>query len=151
MEISNAPAVGKWSYTRPYPYIREHATGWLDLLIRRQQADLEYLKHADADGDTSTATPTPTASPFVVIRLQDKYIGDVSLTFEGISPGEAAVEKGWVLAYALHPEYWGRGIASAAVRTLLEWGAERMGADTVYAVSPGHSDGFAIADVPTRL
>ena len=50
------------------------------------------------------------------IELHDgKIVGDIGVNFDG--PGSRQVELG----YSLHPDWWGRGIASEAIGTLLSW------------------------------
>lgn len=90
-------------------------------------------------------------NPFSVIRADGAFVGDMALfpsdpgddtpvTVEqrrsrmpsARRAGEGAM---WAVAYALDPAFWGRGIGTAAVRTLLEWARAEMGVRRVEAVS----------------
>ncbi|RSH78048.1 uncharacterized protein EHS24_002503 [Apiotrichum porosum] len=131
-EISNFPDVGKWSYMRPYPYTVPDARIWFDLTVPSQKAAVALLKAnkeeaADVGEVSPASTPTPPLSviPFIVLRDKTgKYLGDASLTFE---------DDVWVIAYALNPSLWGKGVGTQMVKTLIEWGEESNGVKEVHA------------------
>jgi GNAT superfamily N-acetyltransferase len=76
-----------------------------------------------------------TAQPFVVLRHEDKYVGDFWLVQESLPMGEWEKGDAWVLAYALLPEFWGKGVGTAAVKTVIEWAEETLGVREIVAVS----------------
>jgi RimJ/RimL family protein N-acetyltransferase len=63
--------------------------------------------------------------PFTVVRRDGAYVGDLGLWRE----------DGWVVAYALDPAVHGRGVGTAVVGTVLEWGAAALRVRSVQAVS----------------
>ena len=42
------------------------------------------------------------------------------------------------LGYALHPDFWGRGLMTEAARELIRWGFEELGLSTIWC---NHYDG----------
>ena len=62
----------------------------------------------------------------VVERESGILIGSAGFTGRG-SPGEDE------LGYALHPDWWGRGLMSEAARELLRWAFEGRGLSAVWA------------------
>lgn len=124
MELCNEHEVGKWAHNRAYPFEEKHARKRFDGSIPPQTVAVAALR-ADPNAVVEVM-------PFTVIReaTTGRYIGDAVLRFEG--SGEERVA--W-LAYGLHPEFHGRGIAAAVVGAMLGWSKQGMGATKVQAVS----------------
>ncbi|MBS0213357.1 MAG: GNAT family N-acetyltransferase [Proteobacteria bacterium] len=70
----------------------------------------------------------------IALRDADALIGTVSL--HAIFPGQARADIG----YALHPAYWGRGLAREAVRLALRYGFDALGLRRIEAdTDPGNT------------
>lgn len=66
----------------------------------------------------------PAHSPFNVIRLGGRLIGDCDIF---------RTPDGWCIGYTLHSDYWGKGVATAAARALIAWGREHLGIAELHA------------------
>ncbi|KAL1407228.1 hypothetical protein Q8F55_006645 [Vanrija albida] len=114
--LGSHPAVGRWSHNRPYPFDPAAARQRLDTNVPAQAGAIAALR---ADPGARVAT-----TPFTVIRdAGGHYVGD--LVVRPTEPGGT-----WSAAYAVHPDFWGRGVGTAAVGAALDWargvGAERF-------------------------
>ncbi len=67
---------------------------------------------------------------FYAMELKEtgKVIGSIMLKH---LPDDEKVEIGW----HLNPDYWGKGYVTEAAEALLEYGFEKRGLDTVYAIT----------------
>jgi len=120
MELCNAPGVAKWSHGRPFPFTEESAQKRLAPMIPKQAETVALMRDGHA----------PKVNPFSVIRERatGRYIGDLAL-LEDYHSGR------WELAYALHPDFHSRGIATAVMRAILAWGKEHLEARKIECVS----------------
>ncbi|KAF8177911.1 acyl-CoA N-acyltransferase [Mycena galopus ATCC 62051] len=119
-----------------------------DLRVRwlmRERATVVALFAAYAEGNFRPAA----SSPFNVLRERkpdgsEEYVGQVTLGPMGPNAKRATpVNNAWEewrspqvfgIGAALHPEYHGKGIASAAVRLLLEeWAVPQIGCTEIHA------------------
>lgn len=85
----NDPRVYPWLEGPPYPYLRQHAEGYIKMVCREHTQTLEALR---VEGEGSSARQFHGSSPFLCIRevvaqdpetsdpLQDVFIGNVGLS-----------------------------------------------------------------------
>jgi RimJ/RimL family protein N-acetyltransferase len=78
-------------------------------------------------------------------RATGRFVGDVGLADlqRAIEPALDAPEMGWVLAPWAH----GRGLATEAVRAVLDWSAAHLGAPrTMCIIDPDNAASIRVAD-----
>ncbi|KAF8177885.1 acyl-CoA N-acyltransferase [Mycena galopus ATCC 62051] len=125
----------------PFPNPLINAQRWLV----RERATVVALLAANAEGNFRPAA----SSPFNVLRERkpdgsEEYVGQVTLGPMGPNAKRATpINNAWEdwrspqvfeIGAALRPEYHGKGIASAAVRLLLEeWAVPQMGCTEIHA------------------
>ncbi|THH10212.1 hypothetical protein EW146_g8443 [Bondarzewia mesenterica] len=160
VEILNDPRVYKWLYTPPWPYLPEHANGWIG--ATKSEADAVWKELVDTSVEDPDAPPKIVgACPVRAIREQKEdgteiFLGDCGFNlykFEEILDESAraqSVEENsareigdpkiiWQIGDYLKPSHHGQGIMSAVIATLMrEWMVPRMG---VRQVRPSIHDG----------
>ena len=105
VRYANNPKVAQHLRDRfPSPYTEHEADAWLD-----------YVQ-----------THTPRTS--FAIANEDTLIGGI-----GIELRKGVYRRSGEIGYWLGEPYWGRGIATLAVKTLTEWAFQELGLARVYA------------------
>jgi RimJ/RimL family protein N-acetyltransferase len=89
----------------PHPYRERDAHDWLSVALRQ-------------DPETNFA-----------IAVGGELVGTI-----GLQIGEDVYRHSAEIGYWLGEEYWGRGIATEAVRTVTEWGFENLGLVRIHAL-----------------
>ena len=101
-----------------------HREVWLNL---RDRFPHPYTL-ADAEAYLQRVVGTTTETSFA-LDVAGGAVGGISLMLgHDIERGSAEV------GYWLGPEYWGRGIMTAAVRAVVEYGLDRLGLIRIFAV-----------------
>jgi RimJ/RimL family protein N-acetyltransferase len=95
------PESARWT-TVPVPYLRDNAADFVKRRAPRQWADA-------------------TAALFVIADAEDRYAGTIDLRIDPKDP--ATAELGFMIA----PWCRGKGLATAATRTICAWGFEALG------------------------
>ncbi|KAL1407229.1 hypothetical protein Q8F55_006646 [Vanrija albida] len=121
VRVNNAPSVGRWFFSRPYPYSAGDARGHLAAALPSQTRAIAQLASGDAG---AAALPALTA----VRDAQGGYIGDV-----GLYPADGGTPAPYGLLYALDPGHHARGLGTAVVQTYLAW-LDALGLGHVEAV-----------------
>jgi RimJ/RimL family protein N-acetyltransferase len=88
----------------PHPYERHHAEAWL--------RDLQQMNPVTA----------------FAIASSEELIGGI-----GLHPQPDVMRRSVELGYWLAEPYWGRGIATAAVRAMVEWGFSNLDINRIFA------------------
>ncbi len=70
-------------------------------------------------------TSLPLTRFVYVIALDGRVVGNCELNLRGLAQGE--------ISYALHPDYWGLGLATAAARQLVGFGFEEHDRHRIFA------------------
>ncbi len=115
-----------------------------------QQSDIDYLAELDSDPDVRQFFPDGTQNrEQTEARMTDfiSYYKDKGLPcfvmFE-LESGEfigrcgfGSVETGEIeVGYLLHKKFWGKGLASEVLTTLLAWAKQNINADYIIAFTP---------------
>lgn len=100
----------------PYPYSREAAVLFVRQ-VRGQQADLPPLGGLKVRGKTCWA-----------LQCQGQLAGVI-----GVTLGNGAEQGDFTVGYWLGRAYWGRGLATLAVREVCRWAFEVAGARRITA------------------
>ncbi|KAI0778311.1 acyl-CoA N-acyltransferase [Trametes elegans] len=145
----NDPALYKWLDGPPFPYLPQHADFWLDKAKQSTDAVFQELQRANEehpDGPPAVVS----ACPVRILREvradgTDLFLGDVMFVRERWPDIMDAHEKEslampnaerpvgdpgiiWCIGDYIAPSHQGRGIMTAAIRTLIqEWAIPRMG------------------------
>ncbi|CDO75485.1 hypothetical protein BN946_scf184935.g21 [Trametes cinnabarina] len=145
----NDPALYYWLEGPPFPYRPEHAEQWLSKIKKDADAAREVLDQANEQyGDA----PPITVSCWPIRSLREVqedgsevFLGDITFVRErwpdledkqakeSLAQANAAKEDGdpsiiWCIGDYLAPSHHGKGIMTAAIRTLLDkWVIPRMG------------------------
>ncbi|KAI0825005.1 acyl-CoA N-acyltransferase [Trametes gibbosa] len=145
----NHPAVYNMLGRPPFPYLPEHAHSWLTDITRTTDAALEELRraaveHPDADPLLVSSCPVRTLRE-VLPDGTDILVGDIDILREGwpdvvdkaakeiLAKPNADRPIGdpeiiWCIGDYMAPSHQGKGIMTAAIKTLLhEWAIPRMG------------------------
>ncbi|KAI0651977.1 GNAT domain-containing protein [Trametes meyenii] len=145
----NDPAVYNWLEGPPFPYHTEHADSWLAMVKEGTDAALQELERLNADHPEGPLRLV-SGQPVRMIREvrddgTDLLLGDVAIVRErwpDVEDKEVKVNLAtpnaektvgdpsiiWCIGDYLASSHHGRGIMTAAVKTLLhEWGIPRMG------------------------
>jgi ribosomal-protein-alanine N-acetyltransferase len=115
-----------------------------------QQGDIDYLAELNSDPDVRQFFPDGTQNReetearmnefisyykekglpcFVMFDLESgKFVGRCG--FGPVETGEIEV------GYLLHKKFWGKGLASEVLTTLLEWAKQNINADYIIAFAP---------------
>ncbi|KAI1926050.1 hypothetical protein LOZ12_000523 [Ophidiomyces ophidiicola] len=143
----NDPVIYKWLRTPPVPYTREHAETWVDMCM-------EIFKTPLRDGEQwyQNKTGWVAECPIKAIRevkrnelgeIEEVMIGDIGIsrhTFDEIlDEGERIETKKinderkvgdekiiWTIGDWLGPNYHGKGIMTACIKTLINWATINM-------------------------
>ena len=96
-------------------------------------------------GTCATAAEEPGLGLWAITLDDDVPIGTAVL--KHLPDGEGAptpdVEVGW----HLHPDHWGRGLATEAARAMVEHGFATIGLDEIHAVAwAGNEPSFAVME-----
>jgi len=144
--IMNDEGVAMKLASPPYPYLHEHAISWLEKETERNRCAMEEIDRATR---SSAGEVFFSECPVQSIREEKEdgeevYIGDVRLartTYFNILDGEEAkrLEKmnsekpagdpgiEWAFGDYLAPSHHGKGIMTAAIKTVMEWAVPNMG------------------------
>ena len=138
VELHNDERVYRWLMSPPFPYKREHAESWISRSQRPRSSPPTAMK-------PWTLPPVQSIREIVVgdTGQTELFIGDITLRRhvfeevvdlqqrEALSKENLERENGdpkivWAVGNFLAPSHHGRGIATAAARTLLDWAIPNM-------------------------
>ncbi|OSD03197.1 acyl-CoA N-acyltransferase [Trametes coccinea BRFM310] len=145
----NDPALYYWLEGPPFPYLPQHAEEWLTKIKTDTDAARERLDRANEEHGDAPPVVVP-CWPIRSLREvredgSELFIGDITLVRERwpdledkeakatLERANAAKEDGdpsivWCIGDYLAPSHHGKGIMTAAIRTLLDkWAIPRMG------------------------
>ncbi|WOO84535.1 uncharacterized protein LOC62_06G008051 [Vanrija pseudolonga] len=123
VRVNSAPSVGRWFFSRPFPYSPADGRKQLDAALLAQAPAIASLRSGAADESALAA--------LTVVRdtQSGRYIGDV-----GVYPAAPESDLApWGLLYTLDPQYHGQGLGTAVVGAYLAW-LETLGVGRVEAV-----------------
>ncbi|KAI0328499.1 acyl-CoA N-acyltransferase [Cubamyces sp. BRFM 1775] len=145
----NDPALYYWLEGPPFPYLREHADDWLKKVKGGTDAAIAELERANAehpDGPPVIVSSCPLRCLREVREDgSDVFLGDVTLLRErwpdledkelkeSLAKPNAERPIGdpgivWCIGDYIAPSHHGKGIMTAAIKTLMqEWAIPRMG------------------------
>ncbi|KAG8744719.1 hypothetical protein FRC11_013333 [Ceratobasidium sp. 423] len=137
----------------PYPYLREHCDQWLQDRVREYESAMVHITNVDADVGFLDSSPLRHIRE-VGPDGAERFLGDVGLTREDvfceIQDGEARAAKVnmnvdlppgdpnivWTFGDYLRPTHHGRGIMTAAVKTVINsWAIPHMNAYKFWAAA----------------
>jgi RimJ/RimL family protein N-acetyltransferase len=115
-----------------------------------QQSDIDYLAELNSDSDVRQFFPDGTQNrEQTEARMNDfisyyKEKGLPCFVMFDLESGEfvgrcgfGPVETGEIeVGYLLHKKFWGKGLASEVLTTLLEWAKQNINADYIIAFAP---------------
>jgi RimJ/RimL family protein N-acetyltransferase len=102
---ANNPAIAKFMTNQfPYPYTEQHAKEFIFRISKMQPAQVFAIDH------------------------QGECIGAI-----GIHPQADIMERNAELGYWLSENFWGKGIVSACVKEMLEYGFNQFPINRIYA------------------
>ncbi|KAH9858067.1 acyl-CoA N-acyltransferase [Lenzites betulinus] len=145
----NDPAVYNMLEGPPFPYLPEHAEWWLTDITKGTDAALEELRRASAE-HPDTDSVVVSSCPVRIIREvredgTDLLLGDIAILRERWPDVMDQAEKEslakpnadrpigdlriiWCIGDYIAPSHQGKGIMTAALKTLIhEWAVPRMG------------------------
>ncbi len=115
------PVSQRWT-TLPVPYTREDAADFVARRAAAWEEDRDWGFAIEADGGAGAS----------------RFGGTISIGPKGSGIGE--------LAFGAHPGVRGKGVMSAAVKLILDWGFGRMGLHTVtWAANAGNYPSWRVA------
>ena len=88
-----------------------------------------FVRHAsiaDAEAFLESTRASPEHAYAITLRETGQLVGGCGIT---PVPAHSKGEFG----YILHPDYWGRGLATEAARRLIRYGFEDLGLNRIYA------------------
>ncbi|KAI1452052.1 acyl-CoA N-acyltransferase [Annulohypoxylon moriforme] len=98
-EAANHPEISQYMRNRfPYPYTLEHAEFWVDFAMK---------------GDPMVN--------FAIIAPDGSFAGAI-----GLMPRDDAEYRSWEIGYWVAMKYWGKGIATSALRGFSVWAFENF-------------------------
>ncbi|KAI0655203.1 acyl-CoA N-acyltransferase [Cubamyces menziesii] len=145
----NDPALYYWLEGPPFPYLPEHADCWLNQVKEGTDAAIAELERANAEHPDGPPVIV-SSCPMRCLREEredgsDVFLGDVTLLRERWPDLEDRVLKEslakpnaerpigdpdivWCIGDYIAPSHHGKGIMTAAIKTLMqEWAIPRMG------------------------
>ncbi|KZT02496.1 uncharacterized protein LAESUDRAFT_730244 [Laetiporus sulphureus 93-53] len=147
VSILNDPKVCRWLEGPPYPYLPSHAESWISMVKEESDVILRELEQANKDAPGEPLKRVRACPVRIIREVQedgtDVFLGDICLrrcAFQyeeldeqrRLSEENASREVGdpnlvWCVGDYLASSHHGRGIMSAAFRTLMEaWAIPRM-------------------------
>ncbi|MFI1995704.1 GNAT family N-acetyltransferase [Actinoplanes sp. NPDC020271] len=111
----------------------DRVTRWLSFDTRSQTEAAEMIR-----GAMARAQLEPRTEYYLAIEHESAFAGFVRLGLDGVKAAK--------LGYAVRAELWGRGLATDAARTIIEFGFTRLGLHRISAaIGPDNAASVAVA------
>ncbi|KAF8683258.1 Acetyltransferase (GNAT) domain [Rhizoctonia solani] len=155
LPLMNIPQVIMNFATPPYPYLREHCDGWLKDRVQDYENAMVHMSNIDGDVGFLDLAPLRHIRE-VAPDGTETFLGDIGLIRESafceikdqetraamvnanmiLPPGDPDIVWTFGGRYYLRPTHHGRGIMTAAIKTMIDlWATPHMNAHRFYAAT----------------